>query len=105
MNRSSRLHPEYIVWSVQDLRLATLQLLYAEQKKSADAGLSAAGIAKSLQLTEISDMHTTLLWLLDEKFIASGQVKFRITDASIQYLREQLAKPTDADTRGSESDN
>jgi len=36
------MNKNYIVWDEHELRLATLQVLYAQRKKDTDGGLSAA---------------------------------------------------------------
>jgi hypothetical protein len=85
---SGILKENYINWPEQELRLATLQVLYAARKNDT-GGLSSVMIGECLQ-ANVVHVEPTLLWLLDKAFIETGESKFLVTDAGIQYLLEQL---------------
>jgi len=89
---------DHINWPEQELRLATLQVLYAARKKDEDGGLSGVAIEECLQLSSVNDIEPTLFWLLDKAFIElGGESKLLITDAGIQYLIAELPKPAKPD--------
>jgi hypothetical protein len=77
-------------WTNRELRLATLQILSAESKKSS-SGIPAKAVADALVLSDrILELENVLLEHHASSFVDVADDGYRITEKGLKYLVEQL---------------
>lgn len=78
-------------WSLVDLRVNTLMVLYAARQRRNDAKAGASGkMLKDCLAAEDHQLVLALHWLKDHDYIEAGERVFTITTKGIEYLTEQL---------------
>ncbi len=84
-----------VSWNEIELRLAILQILLdARKKKPKTGGASAKMIMDILDLKDVEEVEYALWYLREKGYLEMGDRLFMITAYGVDYIVDQLSKPT-----------